>query len=113
MTCRCARSRGSIDTPSSRRRSVDILKSGGYKLSALQIEEVLREHPDIDEVAVVGIDDDEWGQRVVAAVVSSKRVDTAEVSVRRAAPVTACFCTVALARPKGSATANSVPPPLS
>jgi malonyl-CoA/methylmalonyl-CoA synthetase len=52
------------------RTSVDILKSGGYKLSALEIEEVLRAHPDVSEVAVVGIPDEAWGDRVVAAVVA-------------------------------------------
>lgn len=52
------------------RTSVDILKSGGYKLSALEIEETLREHPAVREVAVVGIPDDTWGERVVAAVVA-------------------------------------------
>ena len=46
------------------RSSVDILKTGGYKVSALEIEEVLREHPAIAECAVVGLDDEEWGQRV-------------------------------------------------
>ena len=51
------------------RTSVDILKSGGYKLSALEIEEVLREHPGIAEVAVVGLPDETWGERVVACVV--------------------------------------------
>ena len=51
------------------RTSVDILKSGGYKISALEIEEVLRDHPAIAEVAVVGVADEEWGQRVAAAVV--------------------------------------------
>lgn len=52
------------------RTSVDILKSGGYKLSALEIEEVLREHPGVSEVAVVGIPDEAWGERVVAAIVA-------------------------------------------
>lgn len=51
------------------RTSVDILKSGGYKLSALEIEEVLREHPAVAEVAVVGVADEAWGERVVACVV--------------------------------------------
>ena len=51
------------------RTSVDILKSGGYKLSALEIEEALREHDGIREVAVVGLPDETWGERVVAAVV--------------------------------------------
>ena len=52
------------------RTSVDILKSGGYKLSALEIEEVLREHVAVAEVAVVGVKDDTWGERVVACVVA-------------------------------------------
>ncbi len=52
------------------RTSVDILKSGGYKLSALEIEEVLREHPAVQDVAVVGIADETWGEIAVAAVLS-------------------------------------------
>lgn len=51
------------------RISVDIIKTGGYKVSALEIEEVLRTHPSIQECAVVGITDPEWGQRVCAALV--------------------------------------------
>jgi malonyl-CoA/methylmalonyl-CoA synthetase len=50
------------------RSSVDILKTGGYKVSALEIEEVLREHPAIAECAVVGVQDEDWGQRVCVAV---------------------------------------------
>jgi malonyl-CoA/methylmalonyl-CoA synthetase len=49
------------------RASVDILKSGGHKISALEIEEVLRTHPAIAECVVVGVDDVEWGQRVCCA----------------------------------------------
>lgn len=51
------------------RSSVDIIKSGGYKLSALEIEAVLLDHPDILECAVVGLADDEWGERVAVAAV--------------------------------------------
>ena len=50
------------------RRSVDIIKTGGYKVSALEIEEVLRAHPAIVECAVVGVEDPEWGERVCAAI---------------------------------------------
>ena len=50
------------------RSSVDIIKTGGYKVSALEIEEVLRTHPNIVECAVVGVADPEWGDRVAAAV---------------------------------------------
>lgn len=50
------------------RRSVDIIKTGGYKVSALEIEEVLRTHPAIAECAVVGVNDPEWGERICAVV---------------------------------------------
>ncbi len=51
------------------RSSVDIIKTGGYKVSALEIEQTLLTHPDIKECAVVGIQDPAWGERVVAALV--------------------------------------------
>ena len=44
-------------------------KSGGYKLSALEIEATLLEHRDVSEVAVIGVPNDEWGEIVAAAVV--------------------------------------------
>jgi malonyl-CoA/methylmalonyl-CoA synthetase len=50
------------------RKSTDIIKTGGYKVSALEIEEVLRAHPAIRECAVVGIEDLEWGECVSAAL---------------------------------------------
>jgi malonyl-CoA/methylmalonyl-CoA synthetase len=50
------------------RTGIDVIKTGGYKVSALEIEEVLREHPAVAECAVVGIDDPEWGERVAVAV---------------------------------------------
>jgi malonyl-CoA/methylmalonyl-CoA synthetase len=66
------------------RTSVDILKSGGYKLSALEIEEVLREHPAVAEVAVVGVPDATWGERVVACVVArpGREAECSEDAVR-------------------------------
>jgi malonyl-CoA/methylmalonyl-CoA synthetase len=51
------------------RMSIDIIKTGGHKVSALEVEEQLREHPAIAECAVVGIPDSEWGERVAVAVV--------------------------------------------
>ncbi|MSR12784.1 MAG: long-chain fatty acid--CoA ligase [Gammaproteobacteria bacterium] len=50
------------------RSSVDIIKSGGYKLSALEIEGVLLTHDAIAEVAVLGIEDDTWGEAVTAFI---------------------------------------------
>ena len=66
------------------RTSVDILKSGGYKLSALEIEEVLREHPGVGEVAVVGVPDEAWGERVVACVVRKGPDATTDAAALRA-----------------------------
>lgn len=51
------------------RESQDIIKSGGYKISALEIEEVLRTHALIKDVSVVGLPDEEWGEVVAAALV--------------------------------------------
>lgn len=51
------------------RSSVDIIKTGGYKVSALEVEEVLRTHPAIQECAVVGVEDVNWGEAICAAVV--------------------------------------------
>jgi malonyl-CoA/methylmalonyl-CoA synthetase len=50
------------------RTSVDIIKTGGFKVSALEIEEVLRLHPAVAECAVVGVADEQWGERVAAAI---------------------------------------------
>jgi malonyl-CoA/methylmalonyl-CoA synthetase len=50
------------------RTSVDIIKTGGFKVSALEIEETLRTHPAIADCAVVGVGDDEWGERVSVAI---------------------------------------------
>jgi len=51
------------------RSSVDIIKSGGYKISALEIESVLLQHDKIKECAVVGKPDETWGEQVTAVVV--------------------------------------------
>ncbi|UCC40860.1 MAG: acyl-CoA synthetase [Candidatus Aminicenantes bacterium] len=64
------------------RSSVDIIKTGGYKVSALEIEEVLLTHPDIQECAVVGVEDPEWGERVSAALVLKERRNLSLVSLR-------------------------------
>ncbi|HEX5411165.1 MAG TPA: acyl-CoA synthetase [Terriglobia bacterium] len=51
------------------RTRIDIIKTGGHKVSALEIEEVLRHHPAIADCAVAGIPDAEWGERVAVALV--------------------------------------------
>ncbi len=62
------------------RDSVDIIKSGGYKISALEIEEVLRIHPEIKDCGVVGLADEEWGELVAAAIVSTHPIDIKELN---------------------------------
>ena len=51
------------------RTNLEILKTGGHKVSALEIEEALRAHPGVAECAVVGVPDAEWGERVAVALV--------------------------------------------
>ncbi|HQR45000.1 MAG TPA: AMP-binding protein, partial [Thermoanaerobaculia bacterium] len=51
------------------RKSVDFVKSGGYRISTREIEDVLSGHPGVKEVAVIGLPDRVWGQRVAAAVI--------------------------------------------
>jgi malonyl-CoA/methylmalonyl-CoA synthetase len=50
------------------RTNIDIIKTGGHKISALEIEAAVRGHPAVAECAVVGIRDEEWGERVCVAV---------------------------------------------
>lgn len=51
------------------RISTDIIKSAGYKLSALEIEEALRAHPDIADCAVIALPDEDKGESVAALLV--------------------------------------------
>jgi malonyl-CoA/methylmalonyl-CoA synthetase len=51
------------------RRATDLIKSGGYKIGAGEIEAALREHPAVDDAAVTGEPDDDLGERVVAWIV--------------------------------------------
>jgi len=60
------------------RMSVDIIKSGGFKISAREIEEALLLHPAVAEVAVVGLPDDTWGERIEAVVVLARSLPDAE-----------------------------------
>jgi len=55
------------------RNSVDIIKSGGYKISALEIEEILRSYPGIKDCAVVGLPNVEWGETIAAAILTEEK----------------------------------------
>ena len=95
VSCTCAASRFRAGTPASARssttqgwfptkdvatldedgylfiggRSDDTIIRGGENIAPAEIEDVLVEHPEVHEVAVVGVDDPQWGQAIVAVVV--------------------------------------------
>ena len=66
------------------RRDVDIVKTGGYKVSALEVEELYRTHPAIRDLAVVGVPDPEWGERICAAWVPGDGRDPVDGAALRA-----------------------------
>jgi fatty-acyl-CoA synthase len=50
-------------------RAKDVIKSGGEWISSMELENVLMAHPGVTEAAVIGVPDDKWGERPLAAVV--------------------------------------------
>ena len=61
------------------RKATDLIKSGGYKIGAGEIENSLLEHPEVAEVAVTGEDDPDLGERIVAWVVAGGQVGEQEL----------------------------------
>ncbi|KAL5359904.1 hypothetical protein BJX96DRAFT_184024 [Aspergillus floccosus] len=66
------------------RASVDLIKSGGYKVSALEVERKMLGLDAIQEVAVVGLADEEWGQRVAAVIKQRPETEPLELQSLRA-----------------------------
>ncbi len=62
-------------------RARDFIKRGGEMISPEEVEQVLHSHPDIEEAAIIGVEDIDWGERVRAVVVakSGHSVDEGEV----------------------------------
>ena len=52
-------------------RKKDVIISGGENVSSIEVEDAIFQHPDVTEVAVIGIPDEKWGELVTALVVSS------------------------------------------
>ncbi|KIW69996.1 hypothetical protein PV04_02308 [Phialophora macrospora] len=65
------------------RESVDIVKSGGYKISAIDVEKACQKLPYVNEVAVVGVEDEEFGQRVAAIIGVKSSADASEITIQR------------------------------
>ncbi|HSS23599.1 MAG TPA: acyl-CoA synthetase [Mycobacterium sp.] len=61
------------------RESVDLIKSGGHRVGAGEIETSLLGHPGVQEAAVVGLPDEDLGQRIVAFVVGSSELKSDEL----------------------------------
>ncbi|MET0911075.1 MAG: AMP-binding protein [Ilumatobacteraceae bacterium] len=62
-----------------RDRLKDMLISGGENVYPAEIESVLFQHPDIVDVAVIGIPSERWGESVCAVIVAGDTLDTAEL----------------------------------
>jgi acyl-CoA synthetase (AMP-forming)/AMP-acid ligase II len=63
-------------------RSDDTIIRGGENIAPSEVEDVLVEHPDVREVVVVGVDDAEWGQLIVAVVVPEPGTEPAPEELR-------------------------------
>ena len=86
----CTRDRGLVDDEGYlfiEGRADDTIIRGGENIAPAEIEEVLLAHPAVAEACVVGVPDDEWGQRIVAVVVLAQGADrsTPRRSARRCA----------------------------
>jgi len=61
------------------RRSTDIIKCGGFKVGAGEVEAALLEHPAVSEAAVIGAPDPDLGEKIIAFVVTRSAIDPAEI----------------------------------
>ncbi|HZY09421.1 MAG TPA: AMP-binding protein, partial [Ilumatobacteraceae bacterium] len=52
-------------------RKKDVIISGGENVSSIEVEDAIFSHPDVAEVAVIGVPDEKWGEMVMALVVTS------------------------------------------
>jgi acyl-CoA synthetase (AMP-forming)/AMP-acid ligase II len=75
-------------------RARDVIRSGGETIAPVEVEQVLAAHPDVNEVAVVGLPDTQWGEIVTAVLVLRPGARPPDVDALRE------FCTGRLAPPK-------------
>jgi acyl-CoA synthetase (AMP-forming)/AMP-acid ligase II len=65
-------------------RTDDVIMTGGEKVSPMEVELVLTEHPLVKDAVVLGVENEEWGEAVVAVVVPANLNDIPEVDQMRA-----------------------------
>jgi fatty-acyl-CoA synthase len=63
-------------------RAKDVIKSGGEWISSMELENLLMAHPDVSEAAVIGVADERWGERPLAAVVPAEGSDVTAAELR-------------------------------
>ena len=63
-------------------RAKDVIKSGGEWISSMELENLLMAHPDVAEAAVIGVTDEKWGERPLAAVVLRKGAEVSAADLR-------------------------------
>jgi fatty-acyl-CoA synthase len=59
-----------------------VIKSGGEWISSMELENAIMAHPDVLEAAVIGVADDRWGERPLAAVVLAPGAETTAAELR-------------------------------
>jgi acyl-CoA synthetase (AMP-forming)/AMP-acid ligase II len=62
-------------------RKKDVIISGGENVSSIEVEDAIFQHPDVTEVAVIGIPDEKWGEMVTALVVKAAESELTEDEV--------------------------------
>jgi acyl-CoA synthetase (AMP-forming)/AMP-acid ligase II len=63
-------------------RAKDVIKSGGEWISSMELENAIMAHPDVLEAAVIGVADERWGERPLAAVVLAPGATTTAAELR-------------------------------
>lgn len=60
-------------------RASDMIISGGMNVYTTEVEDVIDQHPDVNQVAVIGIPDDDWGEAVHAVIIPEGEVTAADI----------------------------------
>jgi acyl-CoA synthetase (AMP-forming)/AMP-acid ligase II len=69
-------------------RKKDVIISGGENIYSREVEAALAEHPDVADVAVIGLTDEKWGETVTAVIVSRRaNLDRAEIEAHSRARI--------------------------